>query len=348
MLLRTLLTFDKNPTPLITERTTEKCPDKEVSAMRKPQRFLVLATTLTVVLVGIADARRASAFDTYVALGDSLAFGESLQDGTTSNGDQGYASLVANAVAADHGGLRPNVVNLGVDGETTSTFLSRGIDSLQNTPVPGYPSYRLNTNYADSATASQSELFAAATQNLASNGHTIDLVTLQIGSNDILQYAYDSNGNPQIPSDSDVATATQALSTNYLTILTEIKMLAPSAQVLTLGYFDPYKPLLGSTDPGQVQFAMAAEKMTSDLNVFLQTIAGAFQATYVDISTAVDPVTQTRFFDPLTPGNVHPTPEGYQAIANAIMAVPEPGSLTLAVLGLGGMGLLVRARTRHG
>jgi lysophospholipase L1-like esterase len=303
---------------------------------------------LLAMLLGVEGPHRASAFDTYLALGDSLAFGESLQDGTPSTGDRGYVSLFADALGAARGGARPDVVNLAVDGETTSTFFSRGTDPHLNTPVPGYPSYSLNTHYDGRPAASQSDLFASTAQGLAASGHSIDTVTMQIGSNDFLQYAYDSSGNPRLPTASEVANATQALSTNMVAILSEIKTLAPSANVYVLGYYDPYKPLLGSSDPAQAQFATAAQTMTSDLNAFLQALAGNFGASFVDVASTVDPFTQTRFFDPSTPGNVHPTAEGYQAIARAIETVPEPGSLMLSAVGLSGIALAARRHARRG
>ena len=162
----------------------------------------VLVGTL---VFGLAACSRTRAFDTYLALGDSLAFGESLQNGTASNGDQGYVAPFADYLGSIHGGVRPNVVNLAVNGETSATFFNRGTDPHQNTPIPGQPSYFQNTNYNGYPTASQNDLMVATAQSLAGSGHSIDTVTLQLGANDFLQYVYGPNGI-QLPSQTQIAT----------------------------------------------------------------------------------------------------------------------------------------------
>src|SRR5689334_21952892 len=89
---------------------------------------------LSSVIVGLAALGLASATPrpalggsmTYIALGDSVAFGETDFTRNPSYGDRGYVSHVADGLAASNGGVRPNVVNLAIDGETTTSFFGGG------------------------------------------------------------------------------------------------------------------------------------------------------------------------------------------------------------------------------
>src|SRR5205823_1650131 len=81
------------------------------------------------------------------ALGDSMAFGETNFTANPSNGDRGYVSLYATSLASSNGGVRPNVINLAADGETSSTFFN---GSTQHDGSPGNPAYAWNLNYGNS------------------------------------------------------------------------------------------------------------------------------------------------------------------------------------------------------
>ena len=60
---------------------------------------------------------------TYLALGDSIAFGKT--DGIpVSFGDQGYVKPFADFLATRNGGTRPDVINLAFPGETSSSFFT--------------------------------------------------------------------------------------------------------------------------------------------------------------------------------------------------------------------------------
>ncbi|HEU5117254.1 MAG TPA: GDSL-type esterase/lipase family protein, partial [Isosphaeraceae bacterium] len=295
-------------------------------------RRLVVVVTL---LLGLAACSRTRAYDTYLALGDSLAFGESLQTGAASNGDQGYVAPFADYLATTQGGVRPNVVNLAVNGETSATFFNRGTDPHQNTPIPGQPSYFQNTNYDGSPSVSQNALMVATAQGLAASGHTIDTVTLQLGANDFLQYVYGPTGL-QLPSQVQIGSAVQDIQTNLAVILTEIKALAPTAHIYVLGYYNAFQalPLL---DPTQQSFADQAGTLIVGLNQILAAEAAYFGASYVDLMPGFDgkiPLL-TQFVN--MPGNVHPNAAGYEQIAQTLAAVPEPGSLALCALGFTGL-----------
>src|SRR4051812_24592317 len=106
-------------TQMTRQETKEVSP---VTAIRKA----VLA--LSVSVVALAGTRAdAAGIKTYLALGDSLAFGYTdPQHAVPSLGDQGYVKPFADVLAARDGGVRPNVINLGIPGETTGTVFTGG------------------------------------------------------------------------------------------------------------------------------------------------------------------------------------------------------------------------------
>lgn len=60
----------------------------------------------------------------YIALGDSITFGETDLEYVPSFGDRGYVGLYADRLASRNGGDRPKVINLAIDGETSASFTS--------------------------------------------------------------------------------------------------------------------------------------------------------------------------------------------------------------------------------
>src|SRR5215218_4097179 len=102
-------------------------PDKDGSMKNFPGKRAIVFSTLAV--LGLAGPRMAVAGSmTYLSLGDSLAFGVGADnsDDDISNGDRGFVKPFADSLAARDGGVRPNVVNLGVSGETSSSFFQAG------------------------------------------------------------------------------------------------------------------------------------------------------------------------------------------------------------------------------
>ena len=87
------------------------------------------ACTLLALCCGLAQDARAGGIQTYLSLGDSIGFGETVfmnnpacgSYSDPSNGDRGFVAMYANSLASRYG-YRPNVINLAVDGETSSTF----------------------------------------------------------------------------------------------------------------------------------------------------------------------------------------------------------------------------------
>jgi len=76
----------------------------------------------------------AGPLETYLALGDSIAFGQT-DIIPVSLGDQGYVTLYADFLAKQNAGVRPNVANLAFPGDQheLSSPASRRSDFLRTT-----------------------------------------------------------------------------------------------------------------------------------------------------------------------------------------------------------------------
>ena len=85
-------------------------------------------------------------------------------------------------------GARPAVVNLGIDGETSNSFLT---GTGRNISIPGMTDQQLaawNTNYTNPA-ETQNQMMQSAITSAASSGHPVGLVTVSLGANDLFLLA---------------------------------------------------------------------------------------------------------------------------------------------------------------
>ena len=295
-------------------------------------RFSSAIVGLAALVLAAAAPRSASGGSmTYIALGDSVAFGETDFTHNPSYGDRGYVSHVANSLGAANGGVRPNVVNLGVDGETSTSFFSGG--------QPGAP---LNLNYPSAATSQNTQLLSQIAAQQAA-GHTIGSVTISLGANDL----FAAVGTPSFfalnpaQQQSAILGAMSAVQNNYTTLLTELHSLLPHAAVTMVGYYNPYPAVPGSP------LAPLAGPAIQLLNAVIAGEASAFGAKFVDTYTAFQgkEAQLTHITDAPSGTNVHPNDAGYAAIGKAINPVPEPA--TVALFTVFGLGLIGRAAYRR-
>jgi len=301
-------------------------------------------------------ANAAQAAPIYVALGDSITFGETDLNYVQSTGDRGYVGLFANTLAARNGGARPAVFNLAIDGETASSFMT---NAGRTPPVMGRgdaPLQLENLNYGNSSTLSQSALFSSTVAAQTALGNTVGTVTITLGFNELAALAPMQNTPAaEAAAIAQIPATLAAYRTNETAVLTQVRSLAPNASLYLLGYFNPFP-----ADPG----SPAAPVFNAGgvaLSGVIQGLATQFGATYVDNAMpftgheaqytyqAAQPAGSSvsgQFGGVLPIGDVHPNALGYSVIAADVAAasVPEPASWLALLAGFGALGLAARRR----
>jgi lysophospholipase L1-like esterase len=287
-----------------------------------------------VLLLALAAVNPAAADSIYLALGDSVAFGQTnVVPG--SRGDQGYVRPFADHLASIDGGARPKVVNLAIPGETSDSFFSG------TTPPGGVRAVWANLNYTDPH-ASQYSMLRAAIHSAQSAHDTVSTVSLALGSNDLLNLATSKAfqaASPQVRQQM-LGAMFANMGHNYAAALTELRHDLPNAKILLPNYYNPYAAL-GPKDPSN-QLALATAPIYDQL---VSQTATAFGATFVDIAKPF--VGHEAAWTYILSGNIHPNATGYAAIARQLSAAtaPEPGSLML--FSVGGLGLAGYLRRRR-
>ncbi|MEH2242614.1 SGNH/GDSL hydrolase family protein [Nostoc sp.] len=304
--------------------------------------------------VSVSQAQPAAA--TYIALGDSITFGETDLRYIPSFGDtpseslreRGYVGLYADYLASRNNGVRPTVINLAIDGETSTSF-SSGVG--RTPPVIGRTDAILaaqNLNYNPNALVPQRDLFLSRVAREKAAGNTIDTVSIALGFNDVAALASLPNPLDQLPA------TLAAYRANYSDVLALVRQQLPDANLFVLNYYNPFPA--NPTSPAAPIFAAGGPL----LNSVIRDLATEYGGFYVDTATPFvgneaaytfqdeQPAGSTvkpPFGGVLPIGNVHPNATGYQVIANQVAAVPEPSSLG-AVL-VTGAAFLLRASQRR-
>ena len=275
---------------------------------------------VTVGISGCLVGPLSAGVDTYLALGDSLAFGYSTLLTTPQGfGDNGYVRRFADELGSRRGD-RPEVLNFAVPGETVDEFFAG----------PNF-GFLFNQNYFDDPTGgadfTQAELLAGALAEHVAGVRTVSNVTIQLGVNDLLSLA-DAPGFLGLPLSAQLAevNATLASVTAGLgQILGDINAAAPDADVRVVGYYNPYAILPG--DPLSPLAAVAV----SPLNDALRSTAELNGAAFVDVFDLFvgreAELTRIQTIDTLGGANIHPTEAGYDVLAQAVIAVPGPAGL---------------------
>jgi lysophospholipase L1-like esterase len=273
----------------------------------------------------------------YLALGDSTTFGndESLPSSTTPNlGDQGFVRHFADFLGSVNGGVRPQVTNLAISGELSSSFLT-------GVPPADWPNraWFWNLNYPNAAT-SQNSLMLSTLDAARAAGNSV-YVTLEFGGNDFNELVASAAWQNATPAQQQVlfGNLLNQVALNYETVLTEIRTHSPGAHILLPGFADTALP----SDPAYAlnELAIGAG------NQVLQQIAPAFGATYVDFYSVIhgNELTLANY---QIPGGGHLNQAGYAAVALALdaAAVPEPTSLSMLAVGIVGL-LAYRRRVKR-
>ncbi len=302
-------------------------------------------------IAAVTAALPAAAAPVYFALGDSITRGETDLFYAPSYGDQGYVAKVADGLAAN-GGVRPQVVNLAIDGETASSFQT---GTGRTPPVVGRTDVPLaleNLNYTGRATTSQADLFTQDAASIAAAGNTISTISITLGFNELGAIA--TMPDPLKMLNATLATYKATEQGNLL----YIKGVAPGAKLYLVNYYNPFPA--DPTNPAAKFFALAGPR----LDAVIKSLAAEFQAYYVDTATPFKGHEAQYTYMAAQPhgfyrdgpyagvepiGNVHPNDLGYSVIAAqfASSTIPTPEPAMVALFGLGAAGLVIaRLRTR--
>jgi lysophospholipase L1-like esterase len=270
----------------------------EVQTMR---HLRALAATALAVMIATPVAA-GSPSTVYVALGDSLAWG----DGASDPASTSYTALLSDYFAAEpHGGAK-QYLNLAVRGETTSSYLLAG----------------------------QAAAAIAAISDPTTDTRT---VTLSLGGNDLLDLLNEPTDpcvvNPvSATCQGLVASAMSTVAANYPAIMASLSTALGddpgTEKVFVLTLYNPFGGT-GSSFEGVVDVGLLGADLTIDcaanlsnpmlvgLNDLVACISAAFGAIVIDGYTVVgdNALALTHIGDPGF--NIHPNDDGYAAIAKA-------------------------------
>jgi lysophospholipase L1-like esterase len=251
------------------------------------------------------DSRSFVPRSTYLALGDSLAFGyqenkinaEVQATGTADPAtfNTGYVDNVAARLAKDKEGLA--VVNYGCPGETTTSFLSGGC------PYP----YPLHAPIGGSQMATALTFLGA---------HSVDPITIDLGANDLLGLISQCGGATNLVCIQAGAPAVVGtVYANLNTIFASLRHAAPRSRIITMELYNPY----AAYDP-------RTNAIITALNGAIAAASARNQVLVADTFTPFNltlPQPQTicalTFFCTAL-HDIHPTDAGYYVIGQQFLA----------------------------
>ncbi|MDE3070602.1 MAG: SGNH/GDSL hydrolase family protein, partial [Acidobacteriota bacterium] len=285
----------------------------------------VAATLATAPTAGAASIGR-----TYLALGDSLAYGfheaqfaEQFPHVQPETFDEGYVNDFAGLLGLLHPGI--GLINDGCPGETTESMINgSGITGFCAGGPHGSPFPYVWLHHPYGATSQLGDALA-----ILHEDPNVSPITLDIGANDALQFLASQCGFPA----ADHCTEAQFIAEfghiagNTAYILGQLRAAAPHAQIVLLGLYNPY--------PGVP--SEGADKLTAGLNKALAAAAASVPGTsfanpeplfnpsiIFGGSETLDYRTICAFtamcpggtFNPTSPhADIHPTTLGYRVLA---------------------------------
>ena len=307
---------------------------RAATALPTPQtkrHFRIVPVILTLLAANLSQA---GSIDTYLALGDSIAFGVTNVT-PISFGDQGYVSLYADFLAAQSNGVRPHVVNLAIPGETSTGFFT----AISPSSLPPHDLLAsFNLNYRNGPSMSQDALLLTTLAAEAAAGRAITNVSFAIGVNDLAaieQLHPDFLMLPPAQQQQIISAYSAELTNNYITVLTQLRSALPGARLLLLNYYNP-----SGGFPPDAPFNIANTIFEQVQSSVIDNLSAPFHASVVDINTPFRGRENELTF--ISSGGVHPTDQGYAVIEQqmALATVPEPSSIILFGAGLGALAVL--------
>lgn len=284
-------------------------------ATKPGRRHRALAAALLAWMFLLGAPQAALAWhETYLALGDSLAFGfnqatfnllDREADPAAENPvdfDRGYVDDLGHELAAYVPGIE--IVNDGCPGETSYSFI-RG-------PCEYGLTYRLHHAYWRGRRTAQLQ---DAVHYLRTHAGRVSLLTLDIGGNDALEVIYACKGASACIGEREPALVAQ-VSSNLHRILAKLRSADRGGTIILLGLYNPFGASIAD-----------AREVIARLNVAEAAQAVRFGAGFADPlpefnpSGTAEPETICRLVNVCGElGDVHPTYAGYAAMAELLLA----------------------------
>jgi lysophospholipase L1-like esterase len=296
----------------------------------------VIAALGAVVITPVASAAKVGG--TYLALGDSLAYGYHAAQFKSELESKGYVEpeTFDKGYVDDFGATlklvnpKLQIISDGCPGETTETFIN-------GSGIPGYcaggptgtpfPYAFLHHPY----TPHSSQLTDALA--ILKENPNVSPITLDIGANDVLQFLASKCGFPKTFSCSpaEVEAEFGHIAGNVYSILAQLHAAAPKAQIVLIGLYNPYPEVLPA--PG-------GDKTTAALNTALAGVAasvpgasfanpeppfntsiltGAPESTDLPTICSFTAMCPGGTYNPTSPeADIHPTTLGYGVMAGVV------------------------------
>jgi lysophospholipase L1-like esterase len=245
----------------------------------------------------------------YLALGDSLAFGYSAAkfkelepEENPADYDTGYVNDFGNVLKLFAPSLQ--IINDGCPGETTESFIKG--------PCEYQLAYPLHHPYSGGPTSSQ---LSDALAYLGAHPGTVSPITLDIGANDVLGLIEGTCDYEAACIAKDAPAEFARIGANLGLILGELRAAAPHAQIVVLGLYNPFGEKIAGGDA-----------LTAALNEVEAGVAADFGARFADPLPVFNPpgaleaptiCLLTNMCTPLV--DIHPTTLGYAVLAGLIL-----------------------------
>jgi lysophospholipase L1-like esterase len=304
---------------------------------RLPVCVVALAALGALVFVPAAGAK--STGSTYLALGDSLAYGyhqaqfkaelEASGHVEATNFNDGYVDDFGSALRLFNRKLQ--IVNDGCPGETTETMIkgsgAAGPEYCAGGPT-GTPFPKAFLHHPYPGTQLEDALAVAKKPGVGT-------ITLDIGANDLLQFLAHTCGFPATFSCSEgqIEAEIGHVVTNVGYILGQLRAAAPNAKIIFVSQYNPYPTVLQPEGTG--------DATVEALNGALKNVAANFGVKFANTARAInfsgthggpeakDVRTVCAFtamcpggvFNPASPdADIHPTKLGYAVMAGVVGA----------------------------
>ncbi|MFI5009017.1 MAG: SGNH/GDSL hydrolase family protein [Solirubrobacterales bacterium] len=257
---------------------------------------------------GAARQQRSRPQQSYLALGDSLAFGYSqakfnslYPNENPSAYDTGYVDDFGRVLKLFNRGLQ--IVNDGCPGETTGSFI--------NGPCAYQLAFPLHHPYSGGPASSQ---LSDALAYLGAHPGAVSPITLDIGANDALGVIKGVCNLEPVCIAGQAPALFAHIASNLGLILAQLRAAAPHAQIIVLGLYNPF----GSTLAG-------ADQLTAQLNTTMAAVAAGVGARFANPLPFFNPpgaleqpiCLLTNMCTPLV--DIHPTDLGYAVLAGVIL-----------------------------